>query len=491
MSLLCRQKLFNIGYKKYPELRRFASEITTGEVLTQYFGLPSYKVMSYIKSQKLARIKPENLIQTAKFCEEIGFETKSVLDAPMLLRLYPSTVDQYYTVLREGGFENITPNVLAKFRTLCRAPIHKLKSRFIDPQTNVVESFISYLNPRPDNLNVKTCGDEEAWSEVHLKVLSAYLKWRLKATDDDIAKLIKVHPTVCRKSFRYLCENIATAEELGFTPDKILKYGYIVHAYPKHTKELMEKYPIIAGACIKRAMRMYPKIVTTPPTNIEKILKILKEHNISDEALAKRMNVLHLSPETVDVRLNELKNIADFKVLLHNPNILKLVIHHNRAKSRLQFLKELQIKCTTVSVLGNDNTKFDIHIREGRDANTFSDIYAFLKGTFKKETDEFEGTLKKHPYYLQVPLLSMEETYFYLREEKFSNSAIFKVIYILLYPKEKIRNAFKEVKQFASRRKKPLSQVNRLNLVLYFIEREHHFTGDGVWEKNERLEETV
>ncbi|XP_015835272.1 transcription termination factor 5, mitochondrial isoform X2 [Tribolium castaneum] len=435
MSLLCGHKLLKTGFKNYSKLRRFTSEVTNSEVLVQYFGLPSYKTNSYIKKQKLGRIRPENLIQTANFCKEVGFDLKTVLDAPMLLRFYPSTVDQYYTVLKEGGFKNITPKVLAKFRTLCRAPIYKLKNRHIDRKTDVVASFISHLNPRPENFTVNTSGDEEVWAEAHFKVLLEYLKWRLNATDDDIAKLVKVHPTVCRKSFKYLCENIATAEELGFTHDKILKYGYILHAYPKYTKEVMEKYPVVAGACIKRAMRMYPKIVNTSPSNIKRILQILRDHNISDEAIAKRMNVLHISPETVDIRLHELKNVADFKVLLHNPNILKLVIHHNRAKSRLQFLKELQLKCTTVSVLGNDNNKFDIHIREGRDANTFTDIYAFLKGTFKKEVDEFEATLKKHPYYLQVPLLSMEDTYFYLREEKFSNSAIFKVIYILLYPK--------------------------------------------------------
>lgn len=64
------------------------------------------------------------------------------------------------------------------------------------------------------------------------------------------------------------------------------------------------------------------------------------------------MNVFQLSPETVELRLQELERNADFKVLLHNPNILKLVVHHNRAKSRLLFLKELQLKCTTVSILG-------------------------------------------------------------------------------------------------------------------------------------------
>jgi hypothetical protein len=99
------------------------------------------------------------------------------------------------------------------------------------------------------------------------------------------------------------------------------------------------------------------------------------------------------------------------------------------------FLHLIAFKIMNNLSSGNDDSKFNVHIREGRDANTFSDIYAFLKGIFKKEISEFENTLKKHPYYLQVPLTSMEDTYYYLKNEKFTNPAILKVIYILLYPR--------------------------------------------------------
>ncbi|RZC38878.1 uncharacterized protein BDFB_007416 [Asbolus verrucosus] len=430
------------------------------------------------------------MVKSITFCKELGFDNKSILKNPILLRANPNTLDQYYTVMKEGGFNNITAEVLAKFRTLCRKEIITLKkAHLIDPQTDVAESFISHLNPRPENFYVRTEGDSESWSSVHLQVLTEYLKWRLQATDADVAKLIKIHPGICRKSFRYLCENIATAQDLGFTPEKMLKYGYILHNYPKYTKTVLAKYPEIAGASMRKAMRMYPKLVNVSPSNIEKIYNILKKHNISDEAIQKRMNVFHMSPQTVELRLEELKRVEDLKVLFHNPNILKLVVHHNRAKSRLSYLKQLQLKCAGVSVLGNDDSKFNMHVKEGRDSNTSSDTFAFLKGIFNEDTDRFETNFKKHPYYLQVSLVSMEETYNYLISENYSSAAILNVIYILLYPKEKIQNNFKQVDLFETRSNKVLTQTNRLNLVLYFIEKEHHFTGDGIWTKSESLEE--
>lgn len=64
------------------------------------------------------------------------------------------------------------------------------------------------------------------------------------------------------------------------------------------------------------------------------------------------MNVFHLSPETVRLRLQEIESVPQLRTLLCNPNILKLIIHHNRARSRLSFLQQLELKCASVTVLG-------------------------------------------------------------------------------------------------------------------------------------------
>lgn len=37
----------------------------------------------------------------------------------------------------------------------------------------------------------------------------------------------------------------------------------------------------------------------------------------------------------------------------------------------------------------------------------------------------------------------------------------------------------------------PLSQVQMLNLVVYFIEKEHHFTGNGIWPKSDEIDDEI
>lgn len=451
-----------------------------------HFAMSPNQIQQYLETHRLLRIEPETILKSATVCEQFGFDRKSILSTPMLLRFNPLSLDQYYNVMIEGGFINITPQRLSKFRTYYRRTVGSLKDRkLIHSTTDVVQCFIKYLNPRPDNFTVINNGDREIWSDLHKKTMTEYLKWRLEVTQNDIDRLLSIHPGVCRKSFKYLCENIEIAQSLGFTNEKILKYGYLLQNYPKYTRTLLEKYSNLAGADMRKAMRMYPKLVMTSPTNVEKIYEILKQHNIPDTTIRKRMNIFHMSPKTVKLRLEELERSSELKVLMHNPCVLKLIVHHNRAKARLALLKELQLKCTTVSVLGNDNSKFDVHVKEGRDVNTSSDIRALLKGLFGKDSKESEGRLQKHPFYLQVPLVSIEETYNYLRTEKFSSDAIFDVLTILLYPKEKIRDALQQVAAYAKERNKDLGEVQRLNLILYFIEREHHFTGNGVWLKGE------
>lgn len=65
------------------------------------------------------------------------------------------------------------------------------------------------------------------------------------------------------------------------------------------------------------------------------------------------MNIFHLAPETVKLRLQELETVPELKALLCNPKVLKLVVHHNRARSRLSFLQQLELKCASISVLGS------------------------------------------------------------------------------------------------------------------------------------------
>ncbi|KAJ8961176.1 hypothetical protein NQ318_008857 [Aromia moschata] len=91
--------------------------------------------------------------------------------------------------------------------------------------------------------------------------------------------------------------------------------------------------------------------------------------------------------------------------------------------------------------------------------------------------------MKLHPYYRQVPIKDMQDSYDYLTKHKFQNHNIFKVMHVLLYPVEKLDKALNEMRTNEDFNYISLSQVKKLRLMLYFIEKEHHFTGNGIWRK--------
>lgn len=65
------------------------------------------------------------------------------------------------------------------------------------------------------------------------------------------------------------------------------------------------------------------------------------------------MNVFILSPETVARRLKEVQTIPELKIHLSNPQFLQIIVYYARAKTRLEFLRKVKLKCTSLHVIGN------------------------------------------------------------------------------------------------------------------------------------------
>lgn len=75
-------------------------------------------------------------------------------------------------------------------------------------------------------------------------------------------------------------ENIAMAEELGFSSQRIIKCGYIIKNFPDYTKETLKEFPTLAGCDMRTAMRSYPTLMVTPTVRIRKTYQVLKVINI-------------------------------------------------------------------------------------------------------------------------------------------------------------------------------------------------------------------
>ena len=82
-----------------------------------------------------------------------------------------------------------------------------------------------------------------------------------------------------------------------------------------------------------------------------RLLYKFQKFEIPDEFIQRKHQVFTMSPETVDFRLQEIQRIPELRMLLSSPNILNLVLHQNKVKSRLSFLQKLQLKCASMQVL--------------------------------------------------------------------------------------------------------------------------------------------
>ncbi|KAK9869839.1 hypothetical protein WA026_003565 [Henosepilachna vigintioctopunctata] len=339
------------------QIRRYSHSNVHLKILQDAFGLAVPEANKFLRN--IRQTNTDKFSGCIKMCRNLGFSDEEILEYPGLLNGPPMILEQHFMTLEEGGFHTITPYILLKYRKFFSKSIKDLKTdHLIKKEVNVAKSFASYFDPQPDAnvMNYDEFTDDQQWRDVHYRLLKMYLKWRLQATSEEIDLLFRIHHMVHNKSVRLLCENIHLALEVGLTLRRIVKSGYILHSYPKYTKEVLRDFHNIAGGDLKKAILGCPKLFMVSPKNYAKIYGILKEHNISDETIRNQLNIFQLSPQTVKYRLEEIENTPELNILKHNVNFLKLVVHHQRAKSRLSFLQELQMKCLPLSILSMYNS---------------------------------------------------------------------------------------------------------------------------------------
>lgn len=141
---------------------------------------------------------------------------------------------------------------------------------------------------------------------------------------------------------------------------------------------------------------------------------------------------------------------------------------------------------------------FEKYARDGIDRTKGRDIVHYMAKLFKKEREDVRKLLSRHPNWCHVPSLSIKASLDYLVYKKFSYDDISENMILLLYPVPRIEQKLAALIEWKDESESE-SDVNRmisgvalsaisksklLNLCLYFIELEFHFSGDGIWELN-------
>jgi hypothetical protein len=144
-----------------------------------------------------------------------------------------------------------------------------------------------------------------------------------------------------------------------------------------------------------------------------------------------------------------------------------------------------------ISISSATSETFEKYARDGIDRTKGRDIVHYIAKTFKLTNDDVRRVLARHPNWCHVPVLSIKASMDYLIYKKFTPAEISENLMLLLYPVQRIeqklsalmewQNENDDSKMISGVALSEISKSKLLNLCLYFIEAEYHFSGDGLW----------
>ncbi|XP_021929431.1 transcription termination factor 5, mitochondrial [Zootermopsis nevadensis] len=360
-------KLCNLSSGFHQIRRKPANEMNNGQVrlLMEVFDYPYRETYKIVYRHKVLRTLDQNLIQrVADILNRFGIEKGDIAEHPLVLTIFPATIENHTMLLEEGGFTHVTAKHLNSYITIVRKPLRLLKvHQYIPSHIDVPENFLSYLKEPPpsfDPLHSKGVSHDTSFMDIQMAVLSHYLCWRLEMKPDELDSLMKTYSRLKHKSFRLIEKSLKVLEEeLGFSKEKIKRHGYLIHSHAGNTLDTLNRVKTLGGMDIRTMFHKYPKIIATATDTLIKTAQHLQDFGIPDEAIQKCPEVFTLGSDTVFQRLGALQSVPEFTGLARHPRVLRLVHHQRKACSRLGYLQDMKVKCASLHILSSTQVQFE------------------------------------------------------------------------------------------------------------------------------------
>ncbi|XP_002072330.2 transcription termination factor 5, mitochondrial [Drosophila willistoni] len=444
------------------------------------------------KHPELKTLKRKDFMNSYDTLKSLAYSVDDIVARPMIIYYGASTLSNRHSVLLECGFQQVTIQTLAKYVTVINKPINMLKShRFIPYDINVVkrlsECFTWVDQPEQE---LASTDESITLKALRQNLLNAYLRQRLQMDEADLQKLWRVYSRVRHKSFQSvqaIIELLTT--ELKFPIERIRKNSFLLHADADNVRRILKEIPFIEKQDIRDIGYKRPKILMSNCDSLKQTLHHVRSFGISEDSVLRCLEILTLGPDTVLERLKDLNEIDEFQVLGTNPRVLRLVHYQNKARLRLDYLNQLKVRCASLHILSCGSEAFAKFARDGSDRTKGRDIVVYLGNVLKKDEQVLRNLLSRHPNWCHIPVLHVKQCLEFLLSKKFKIEDIFRNIHLLLYPIKRIEEklvllhsaeALEEL-QLPASNVHVLSNTEILTLILYLIESEFHFTGDGIW----------
>ncbi|XP_072936071.1 transcription termination factor 5, mitochondrial-like [Epargyreus clarus] len=481
------------------------------------------------KHPNLDTVSREQLQSTLQILQKFGITPLEACENPHLFSMNPISMDNYGEILKECGFLTIAPTHIIRYHTLVRArTISQLKKEGLIDSNLKLDNVLHDCFPEwPEKEKKYQPFPDSSTSilTIRVYVLEQYLNWRLSVTTDEFKKYCRNYLPLKHRPMCDIKEALNLAQnEIKFDVPCIRRNGFIIASDPVNTKLILEKVESLAGIDIREAIRIEPAILKNNYNSLLEIKQILEDFNIKNEAQRHCMRVYCMAPESVRERLQHLSTLKEYRVLFSNPRVLSLVVHKVKVLNRLEKIQEAKKQCYSLNHLVGSNQIFNSYINSFGNKACGRDIAVLISSSLdadKIKTYDRNGNtklsqseltelilpkLRKHKYWLHTALNAIDENIQYLKQF-FDDNVIYHNCLLLLYPVAEIkqyielllkkRDKYRRYDDVCNIQLDPvynmlnydlLTDHQVLSLVLYEMEKKHHFTGDGVWNKANKTE---
>lgn len=431
--------------------------------------------------------------ESVAYLKQMNFSNKDILSRPTTILLHRKTLSNRRKVLEECCFREVKIRFLQQFVKLMNHRINIFKTNgHIDSNANVQENLVKLLNI--DVGLTSEIGDEISFNALREIIIHHFLKVKLGVTDQDLRSMPKTHQN--RLKHRSLNSIVKVVDllqnKLKISPERIMKNLFLLYSCPDNINEILIEVPKIADVPIEKILSMRPKIALSNAEAIKSIIKHVKSFGIPEDRLLKSLELFTLSSNTVYERLQELTRIEEFSVLRSHTRILRLIHYQRKAKIRLDYFKQLNVKCVSLNVLASNSETFEKYARDGADKTNGRDTVLYVAETLNKDQSWVKQIISRHPNWCHVPAVAVKESIEYLRSKGFTCNEISDNLHLLLYPVPRIeqnlnpllqnRAGNDDSHQIAGVALSKISNQKLLSICMYYIEAEFHFSGDGIWD---------
>ncbi|XP_072750942.1 transcription termination factor 5, mitochondrial [Anoplolepis gracilipes] len=456
------------------------------KILTTNLGLNSIDVEDFLSTNKnILNFPRHRLINNCLICQKYNVNASPLLNFKYCLILFDYKLEHRINILKDIGVPDLNSYLINKMVHLFHKHISTFKEKTNIPvEQNIAKNIFDRLGCEvPNDISQLESSNDKMTINQYYHACLLHCKTQvfdLPYLDDKIL----LHKYMKFKSISMIAETLKVLRiNLEYNEKLIKKYPFVITASANNIKSLLDNFTDICGIPIVSFLRKYPRILFQDADNIKLLLMSFERYKIPHEYVMKCIKIFEMNNDTFLERMETIKRHPSLHLWYKHPRILQILVHKGMAEDRVDYLHIINrskwIRPHTVLSQSSKMERFTNYTVVTKKA---------LKHIFMQELGvDKSDLLARHPHWNMVGFVDIGQMCKYLMKN-FTINEICQNIHIVLYKQSKVEKVLDDLKQrYSQSTQYSFTNGQYLALCLYMLEKETHFTGNGIWNNGHNL----